>query len=125
MDSDALSLADHISCLHRPGNDLLQTRTCVDIMHIVDEYSLEADMPVSTKGRDPARRATNVTLPQTLVQDAKALRINVSQACEQGLAVAVSDAKAKKWQDENRAAFAAWNDYVEQNGVPLAEFRQF
>ena len=80
-------------------------------------------MPINATRRDPARRATNVTLPQALVQDARTLRINVSHACEQGLAAAVSDAKAKKWQDENRASFEAWNDYVEQNGVPLAEFR--
>ena len=82
-------------------------------------------MPINATKLDPARRATNVTLPQALVQDARTLRINVSQACEQGLAAAVSDAKTKKWQDENRASFEAWNDYLEQNGIPLAEFRQF
>jgi antitoxin CcdA len=82
-------------------------------------------MPITASRHDPARRATNVTLPQALVQEARALRINVSKACEQGLAAAVADAKAKKWQQENRTPFEAWNDHVEQNGTPLAEFRQF
>lgn len=33
--------------------------------------------------------------------------------------------KARSWLEENRAAIDAWNDYVEEHGVPLAEFRQF
>ena len=82
-------------------------------------------MPVSATQHDPTRRVTSVTLPQALVQDARALRINVSQACEQGLAAAVSDAKAKRQQPETQASLETWNEYVEQNGGPLAEFRQF
>jgi antitoxin CcdA len=71
------------------------------------------------------RRAANVTLPETLIQEAKALGINVSQACEKGLAAAVADARAAAWLKENRPALDAWNDYVEQHGIPLAEFCQF
>ena len=82
-------------------------------------------MPVSATQHDPTRRVTTVTLPQALVQDARALRINVSQACEQGLAAAVSSAKLKERQLEKQASGEAWNEYVEQNSVPLAEFRQF
>ena len=82
-------------------------------------------MPVSATQHDPTRRVTTVTLPQALVQDARALRINVSQACEQGLAAAVSDAKLKERQREKQASVETWNEYVEQNSVPLAEFRQF
>ncbi len=82
-------------------------------------------MPVSATQHDPTRRVTSVTLPQALVQDARALRINVSQACEQGLAAAVADAKDKKRQAEQQAPLETWNEYVEQNAVPLAEFRQF
>jgi antitoxin CcdA len=82
-------------------------------------------MPISATRHDPTRRATDVTLPQALLQDARALRINVSQACEQGLAAAVSDAKAKMRQSESQAPLERWNEYVEQSSVPLAEFRQF
>ena len=31
----------------------------------------------------------------------------------------------RQWVAENRAAMESWNEHVEQNGVPLAEFRQF
>jgi antitoxin CcdA len=71
------------------------------------------------------RRATNVTLPETLLREAREMSINVSQACERGLALAVAETKAQRWLRENRDAMDAWNDYVEQHGLPLAAFRQF
>lgn len=73
----------------------------------------------------PLRQRTNVTLPKTLLQEARKLKINLSQACERGLAAAVSETKAQKWRQENQAAINAWNAYVEEHDVPLAEYRQF
>ena len=32
---------------------------------------------------------------------------------------------AQAWQQENQAAIEAWNAHVEEQGVPLAEYRQF
>jgi antitoxin CcdA len=72
-----------------------------------------------------ARRQTNVTLPDSLLQDARDLKINVSQACERGLAAEVAETKLQLWLRENRPAMDAWNDYVEKNGLPLDAFRQF
>ncbi len=69
------------------------------------------------------RRPTNVTLPESLVQEARALNINVSQACERGLLAEVGAAKARRWQEDNRAAIDAWNGHVDRHGIPLAEFR--
>ncbi len=71
------------------------------------------------------RRATNVTLSEALVGTAKALGVNVSQACEAGLAAQVKAAQAAKWLEENRPAIEQWNRYVEENGLLLAEYRQF
>lgn len=71
------------------------------------------------------RRATNVTLPEALVEAAKALEVNLSQACERGVTAAVAEARAKQWQEENREAIASSNAYVEKYGLPLARFRQF
>ncbi len=71
------------------------------------------------------RQRTNVTLPEGLLQEARDLKINLSQACEKGLAAAVSAAKAGRWQQENQTAIAAWNSYVEEHDLPLAEYRQF
>jgi antitoxin CcdA len=66
-----------------------------------------------------------VTLREALLAEAKSLGINVSRACEHGLADGVRQEKTRRWQEENAAGFDAWNAYVERNGVPLAEYRQF
>ena len=75
--------------------------------------------------QQPLRRATNVTLPEGLLREAKALKINVSQACERGLAAEVREERARLWLRESRPAMDAWNGYVEEHGLPLGEFRQF
>ena len=71
------------------------------------------------------RKATNVTLPEGLLGEARQLGVNLSQACEKGLIAAVAEARAAAWLRDNQAALDAWNQYVETNGVPLSEFRQF
>lgn len=71
------------------------------------------------------RRATNVTLPETLLQDAREMGINLSQACERGLAAEVVDAHRQRWLKENKDAMDAWNDHITKCGLPLAAFRQF
>ena len=72
-----------------------------------------------------ARKPTNVTLDEALLVEAKALRINISQAAEAGLALAVAERRAAQWLEENRRALDSSNAYVEQHGLPLAQFRNF
>jgi antitoxin CcdA len=71
------------------------------------------------------RRPTNVTLPVELVSEAKALNINVSQACERGLALSVAQARRDRWLKDNREAIDNYNAMVERDGLPLDQFRQF
>ena len=73
----------------------------------------------------PARRPTNVTLPDTLLREARTLGINLSKACEQGLAAEVGSVRRQRWLEENSAAMDAWNDHVAEHGLPLAAYRQF
>jgi antitoxin CcdA len=82
-------------------------------------------MPDIIQQSTETRRATNVTLPESLVAQARALKINVSQACEAGLAAEVKAAGAAKWLEENKVAIEAYNQYVEKNGVTLDRFRTF
>lgn len=72
-----------------------------------------------------SRRATNVSLPADLIDEAKRLDINISQACEQGLKQQVSKTKNDRWREENREAIESSNAYVEKYGLPLAKYRQF
>lgn len=71
------------------------------------------------------RRATNVTLPAPLLHQARALEINVSQACERGLRDAVANARRQRWLTDNRDSMEAWNAHVSAHGLPLDQFRQF
>jgi antitoxin CcdA len=80
--------------------------------------------PSPKEERSP-RKATNVSLPENLVAQAKQLNVNVSQACERGLAQAVAKTRAERWMEENREAIESSNAYVEKYGLPLAKYRQF
>jgi antitoxin CcdA len=71
------------------------------------------------------RRATNVSLRADLTEEARRLDINISQACEAGLAAEVKKAREAKWVEENLEAIQSSNDYVEKHGLPLARYRQF
>jgi antitoxin CcdA len=76
-----------------------------------------ASSPTSTS--TSPRRATNVTLPEALLREARALDINLSQACERGLAAEVAATRRRRWIEENRAAMEAWNEHVAAKGLPL------
>ena len=58
-------------------------------------------------------------------REAKALRINISQAAEAGVARAVAERRAELWLQENREAIESSNAYVEKHGLPLEKFRTF
>ena len=73
----------------------------------------------------PSRRATSLTMDRQLLDDARALGVNVSRAAEAGLTIALKEAREAAWKRENADAIAYWNDYVEENGLPLADLRQF
>jgi antitoxin CcdA len=70
-------------------------------------------------------RGTSVTLPIQLLQDAKELAVNISAACAAGLEAEVRAAKATRWLKENRREIDAYNDQVEERGLPLAKYRTF
>lgn len=71
------------------------------------------------------RKPTNLSLDSAIVAEAKELGISLSQAAESGIAAAVARAKADLWKRENAEAIQATNEYVEQNGLPLAKHRLF
>lgn len=71
------------------------------------------------------RRPTNVTLSAELLEEARSLDLNISQACEQGLKSAIAGIRARQWLEENRSSLEASRQYVEENGLPLADYRNF
>ncbi len=75
--------------------------------------------------RTVPRRPTNITLPAPLLAEARTLGLNVSQVCERGLVAEIAAARARQWLLENREALESSRRYVERNGLPLADYRQF
>lgn len=74
---------------------------------------------------DSPKRATNVSLAADLVDDAKRLGINVSEACQTGLAAEVKRAREAKWLEENCEAIESYNAYIGEHGLPYDEYRQY
>lgn len=72
-----------------------------------------------------AKRATNVSLPEDLLSEAKALKINISQAAEAGVAQAIARTRSEHWLAENQDAIESSNHFVEKHGLPLAKYRMF
>jgi len=79
-----------------------------------------------TRAASPSqRKATNISLDLGLLEQARALDINISRACERGLAAQIAETRAERWRAENAEALASSNEYIERNGLPLSGFRQF
>ena len=73
----------------------------------------------------PRRKSVNISIESRLVEEAKQLGINVSRAAEESIAKAVSKEKSRRWLLENKEALERWNEYVQENGLPLVKYRQF
>jgi antitoxin CcdA len=72
-----------------------------------------------------ARKPTNLSLDAHLVDQARRLGINLSRACEQGLAAQIAEERARRWRADNAEAIVASNHFVEKNGLPLGALRRF
>ena len=53
------------------------------------------------------------------------LGIDADAIAAAALKQAIGDEKARRWTEEHREAFAAWDRWVEENGLPLEEHRMF
>lgn len=78
-----------------------------------------------TRSATKTRKATNISLDLDLLEQARALEINISRACERGLAEQIEEVRAERWRYENAEALASSNDYAQNKGLPLARLRQF
>ena len=71
------------------------------------------------------RRPTNVSLDRALVEEAQSYGINLSQACERGIAEQLAKIRAERWINDNREAIISSNAFVDARGLPLAAHRRF
>lgn len=75
--------------------------------------------------RGPGRRSTSMSLDSAILDEARQLGINLSQAAESGLVAAIRAERARLWRAENAGAIADYNAFIAAGGVPLADRRKF
>ncbi|MNL74491.1 Post-segregation antitoxin CcdA [compost metagenome] len=71
------------------------------------------------------RQSTARPLDNTLLDEARALGLDVTTTAEADLIRAVKAEKERRWKIENADAIQAANDYVAKHGLPFAKYRQF
>jgi len=71
------------------------------------------------------KKATNLSIDSDLLDRARRLKLNLSQAVETGLAEAIRRHERAQWLEKNRAALEAYNDHVEKHGVFSDGLRSF
>lgn len=66
--------------------------------------------------RKAPKRATNVSVNADLLRQAKELGLNLSQALEERLEQILREERRRRWLEDNRESFQAYNAYVEAHG---------
>lgn len=69
------------------------------------------------------RRATSMTLDAALLDEARALGVNVSRAAEEGILAQVRSARARRWTEANAEFIKDYNDWIAENGIPNSDIR--
>ena len=65
----------------------------------------------------PKKRAVNLFVDTRLLDEARRLRINLSDTLEQRLRAIVKIELERQWLENNRAAIAAYNRRVAEHGL--------
>ncbi len=71
------------------------------------------------------RRSVNLSINSDLLQQAKALNINLSQTLERHLGEVVQQLKREQWLAENQAALDEYNRRIEARGMFSDGLRRF
>lgn len=64
-------------------------------------------------------RPVTLSISEDVVQAAKTLQLNMSEAAEAGIQEAVRKAKAAAWLEENKSAIESYNRKIEKRGIAI------
>jgi antitoxin CcdA len=67
--------------------------------------------------RTPKKRAVNLFVDNDLLDEARRLRINLSDTLERRLRMIVKAERERRWLEENKAAIEAYNRRVAEHGL--------
>lgn len=64
-----------------------------------------------------ARKPVNLSASAALIDEARALGLNLSRLFEEALGERLRQARERRWQEDNRPAIEAFGRYVERHGI--------
>ena len=67
--------------------------------------------------RTPKKRAVNLFVDTELLDEARRLRINLSDTLERRLSTIVRADQEKRWLEENRQAISSINSFIDRHGL--------
>jgi len=76
-------------------------------------------MPINPGFTKLKRKPLNISVREDLIEAAKGLNLNTSQAAEVGIAQAVQQAQEAAWMEQNQSAIEAHNARVDEQGPLL------
>lgn len=76
------------------------------------------------RDRSPKKRAVNLFVDAELLDEARRLRINLSETLERRLDTIVRAEREKRWLQENRGAMDSINAFIERHGLLASRLRQ-
>lgn len=71
------------------------------------------------------RVKVNLTLDADVAESARSLGLNMSRLAEAAIIEAAKVERNRLWQEENRAAIAAYAEEIAAEGPALSRFRSF
>ncbi len=73
--------------------------------------------------RQVKKRAVNLFVDTDLLDEARRLRINISETLEHRLRNIVRVEQEKRWLEENREAIASINSFIDRHGLLASKLR--
>ena len=73
--------------------------------------------------RPVKKRAVNLFVDAELLDEARRMRINVSEALERRLRTIVRAEQEKRWLEENREAVESINAFIDRHGLLASRLR--
>ena len=67
----------------------------------------------------PRRKLVTLPVSEDVLESAKTLSLNASQAAEAGRREAVREARSRQWLADNKSAITAYNSDVEHRGIAI------
>lgn len=80
---------------------------------------------VKAPSKTRARKPVNLSASAALVDEARALGLNLSRVFEEALDARLRQSRVQRWQQENREAIEHYNTHIREHGVWSKSVRRF